>query len=180
MNAHRPIIPYDPGLKQLARKLRNHSTVSEVLLWNGLKRKQMKGYDFNRQKPLFRYIVDFFCIELLLAVEIDGTSHECKSDEDEDRQKELEKFGISFLRFHDLDVKRDVNGVLSAIERWIEKYELKHTPNPSQEGIGRFRDTSEESGIHTPDPSQEGNRRFPDISEESGKHTPNPSQEGNN
>jgi very-short-patch-repair endonuclease len=137
MNTRRIIIPYDPALKQLARKLRNNSTLSEILLWKGLKNKQMKGYDFHRQKPLFRYVVDFFCNELLLAIEIDGASHENKSDEDQDRQMELEEFGITFLRFDDKYVRRDVNNTLLAIEMWIEEYERKneeHTPGPSREG----------------------------------------------
>jgi len=71
----RKLIPYNPKLKQLARKLRNKSTKSEVLLWNYLKGKQIKGFDFHRQKPIGNYIVDFYCSELLLAIEIDGESH---------------------------------------------------------------------------------------------------------
>lgn len=59
--ARRKIIYYNPKLKQLARKLRNNSTLSEILLWKYLKEKQMMGYDFHRQKPLDEYIVDFFC-----------------------------------------------------------------------------------------------------------------------
>jgi very-short-patch-repair endonuclease len=133
MNARREIIPYDPELKRFARKLRNNSTLSERLLWNGIKNKQMKGYDFHRQKPLTRYIVDFYCNELRLAIEIDGDSHDYKLEEDQARQKELEGFGITFLRFDDIDVKKDVNNVLLVIEEWIEDYE-EHTPGPSQEG----------------------------------------------
>ena len=71
----RKIIPYDPKLKELARQLRNNSTYTEIMLWNCLKNKQMKGYDFHRQKPLYNSIVDFFCNELMLAIEVDGESH---------------------------------------------------------------------------------------------------------
>ena len=78
----RKIIPYDPKLKQLARELRNKSTLAEVLLWKHLKGKQIQGYDFHRQKPLDQYIVDFFCSELMLAIEIDGDSHDYKERED--------------------------------------------------------------------------------------------------
>ena len=130
----RKIIPYNPKLKQLARNLRNNSTLSEVLLWQHLKGKKMKGYDFHRQKPVGNYIVDFFCNELMLAIEIDGMSHDEKIDEDIERQKQIESFGISFLRFNDLDVKKNMEGVVVAIEEWIDGYNLKHTPNPSQEG----------------------------------------------
>ena len=62
-------------LKEKARELRNNSTTSEIKLWMYLKNKQMLGYDFHRQKPLDEYIVDFFCNELMLAIEIDGLSH---------------------------------------------------------------------------------------------------------
>ena len=71
----RKIITYNSRLKEKARELRNNSTFTEVMLWNYLKKKQMKGYDFHRQKPLDEYIVDFFCIELMLAIEVDGESH---------------------------------------------------------------------------------------------------------
>jgi very-short-patch-repair endonuclease len=149
MNARREIIPYDPKLKQLARDLRNNSTLAERLLWNGLKNKQMRGYDFHRQKPLIRYIVDFFCNELRLAIEIDGDSHEYKMEEDKVRQKELEGYGITFLRFDEVDVKKDVNNVVLVIEEWIGEYE-EHTPGPSQEGRRHTPGPSQEGRIHTP------------------------------
>lgn len=82
----------------------------------------MEGYDFHRQKPIGNYIVDFFCEELMLAIEIDGVSHDEKYYCDIKRQKELEKFGIRFLRFQDIDVKRNLEGVLVMIKGWIEEY----------------------------------------------------------
>ncbi len=72
----RKIIPYNPKLKELARTLRNNSTKSEIILWQHLKSKQMMGFDFHRQKPIGNFIVDFFCHELMLAVELDGYSHQ--------------------------------------------------------------------------------------------------------
>jgi very-short-patch-repair endonuclease len=72
----RKIIPYKPLLKEIARALRNNSTLGEVLLWKQLRNKQMLGYGFHRQKPLDQFIVDFFCHELNLAIEVDGVSHE--------------------------------------------------------------------------------------------------------
>ena len=124
----RKIIPYEPYLKQLARNLRNNSTLSEVLLWQELRGKQMMGYDFHRQKPLNNYIVDFYCNELQLAIEIDGDSHD--SDEaikkDEIRQSKLESLGVSFLRFDDLDVKKEMNFVIDSIENWIIDFEERN------------------------------------------------------
>ncbi|MFH1941646.1 MAG: endonuclease domain-containing protein [bacterium] len=121
----RKIIPYDPILKQLARNLRSNSTLSEVLLWRHLKGRQMAGHDFHRHKPIDRYIVDFYCSELMLAIEVDGDSHDLKQDEDAKRQKRLESLGVRFLRFQDIDVKRNMAGVLQVIEDWIRE----HTPS---------------------------------------------------
>jgi len=116
----RKIIPYDPKLKELARELRNNSTLSEVLLWKVLKGKQMCGYDFHRQKPIDKYIVDFYCPDLLLAIEIDGVSHFGKAEYDEQRQRRLESLGVRFLRFTDSDVKTNLDSVVKAIEQWID------------------------------------------------------------
>ena len=66
------------------------------------------------------YIVDFYCSELLLAIEIDGESHDAKGEDDLKRQKRLESLGVRFLRFYDRDVKENVEGVVSAIEDWIK------------------------------------------------------------
>jgi very-short-patch-repair endonuclease len=111
---------YDPALKKLARDLRSESTLAEVLLWRQLKRRQRNGFAFQWQKPVYRYILDFFSHELMLAVEIDGRSHKFKGKEDELRQTELEKLGIRFLRFSDHELKTNLDGVVLAIDAWIE------------------------------------------------------------
>jgi very-short-patch-repair endonuclease len=120
------IIPYNPKLKERARYLRNNSTVAEVILWRYLEGKQCRGYDFDRQKPIDNYIVDFFCNELMLAIEIDGDSHNLKAAHDQRRQKRLESLGLPFLRFYDDDVKENVGGVLSVIEGWILQNEVEN------------------------------------------------------
>jgi very-short-patch-repair endonuclease len=71
----RAIIPYDRNLKELAKKLRRNMTYSEVMLWNEIKNGKLKGYDFDRQRPIGNYIVDFYCKDLRLALEVDGISH---------------------------------------------------------------------------------------------------------
>jgi len=126
-------IPYNKHLKEYSRHLRNNSTLSEVLLWKHLSSKKMKGYTFNRQKPLLNYIVDFYCKELNLVIEIDGSSHDHKYDSDKSRQSELESNGLHFLRFEDKDVKRDIHNVLRTIEIWIEHH-AKNPPNPLSKG----------------------------------------------
>ncbi|MCZ2248047.1 MAG: DUF559 domain-containing protein [Bacteroidia bacterium] len=128
MKPKRTIYPYNPKLKELARQLRNNSTFAEVLLWNELKNKQIKGYDFHRQKPILNYILDFFCLELYLAIEVDGISHdnEERMIKDSKRQNEIEALGISFLRFSDEEIKTQLEGVVKEIERYIERFELKY------------------------------------------------------
>lgn len=116
-------IPYKHYLKSYSRKLRKESTLSEVLLWKRLRAGQMRGYTFNRQKPLLSYIVDFYCRPLNLVIEIDGKSHEHKFIADRKRQKELESYGLFFLRFTDKEVKKNINNVLEVIDSWIDNYE---------------------------------------------------------
>ncbi|NBB20053.1 DUF559 domain-containing protein [Runella sp. CRIBMP] len=125
----RQIIPYNPKLKEIARQLRNNSTLSEVLLWLELKGKKMRGYDFHRQKPIDNYIVDFFCHELMLVIEIDGISHtwEEVAVNDEIRQRKIESFGIQFLRFDDKEIKQNMSFVLNTIHDWIVQYEKMPT-----------------------------------------------------
>ena len=115
------IIPYKPKLKEVARKLRKSGTLSEVLLWRYLKGKQVLGYDFDRQKPIDNYIVDFFCKDLMLAIEIDGESHYGNEKRDEERDKRLKQLGVTVLRFDDMDVRYNLEKVLETIEKWIDE-----------------------------------------------------------
>ena len=119
----RKIIPYNPKLKELAKKLRKNMTLGEVLLWNELKQKKILGFDFDRQKPIDNYIVDFYCKDLQLAIEVDGDSHNFEEVYEKDvvRQQKLESLGVQFLRFDDIETKRDMNNVLRTIEVWITK-----------------------------------------------------------
>ena len=77
-----------------------------------------------RQKPIENYIVDFYCSKLKLVIEIDGDSHIGKEAEDALRQKEIERLGISFLRFDDLTVKKNMDSVLMTIQNWIRQNKI--------------------------------------------------------
>ncbi len=122
-------IYYNPKLKELARQLRNQSTRTEIKLWKCLKGKKFYGYDFHRQKPIDNYIVDFFCPELKLAIELDGYTHgfEKVFEKDNIKMQKLSELGIMVLRFVDDDVTKNIDGVLKCIEEYIRK----HTPGPS-------------------------------------------------
>ena len=102
---HRDSIPYDPTLRSLGRELRTDGTKSEAFLWQLLKNKQT-GYRFNRQKPILRYIADFYCHELRLVVEVDGESHNIggRWEHDRQRDKEMSAIGLRVVRIWDHDV----------------------------------------------------------------------------
>ena len=128
MSRSKPRIYYDSGLTKKARYLRNNSTLPEILLWNELKRGKMREYDFHRQKPILSYIVDFFCYPLMLAIEVDGESHNSKEAYQHDRLKQnrIETLGIKFIRFHNDSIKRDLENVLRTIHAYIDHHEARH------------------------------------------------------
>ncbi len=128
-----PIIPYNRNLQHLARILRKNSTFAEILLWIEIKNRNL-GVEFHRQVPIGNFIIDFYCHEILLAIEVDGASHDNKYDKDVARDKFLESFGIVVLRIEDFEVKKNMNNVLRIIEKEIERIREKHPPGPLQRG----------------------------------------------
>ena len=100
--------PYDPKLTEVARELRNNSTISEIYLWVVLKKCKNK-YKFTRQKPVLHYIADFYCNELSLVVEIDGVSHDGHGAQayDRKRDKDMRALGLTVVRLVDNDVKKN-------------------------------------------------------------------------
>ncbi len=115
------IIPYRAELREYSRYLRKNSTLSEILLWKNIKNRALK-VQFHRQVPMLDYIVDFYCHEIGLAIEIDGNSHDYKFFYDARRQGRLEKEGVIFLRFSDIEVKKDMDNVLNVLQHKV--YEL--------------------------------------------------------
>jgi very-short-patch-repair endonuclease len=114
-------IPYNKNLIPLAKKLRADMTFGEVLLWNQLKDDQFWGFDFDRQKCIDNYIVDFYCKELMLAIEVDGMTHDFEEAfiKDDIRQENLERLGVRFLRVTEQEVKYDMVNVIRALEARI-------------------------------------------------------------
>ena len=114
------IIPYNPKLREFARYLRNNSTLSEVLLWKEIKNKAL-GVEFKRQVPILDYIVDFYCQELKLAIEVDGHIHDFRYIEDKVRQEQIEQWGITFIRFSNEDIKTNMFSVVLSLESKIDE-----------------------------------------------------------
>ena len=124
----RKIIPYSPNLKALAKSLRKQITYSEVVLWNRLKNFQMMGYDFDRQRPILNYIVDFYCKDLFLVIEVDGITHYDINiiQKDAVRDDELAEYNIIVLRVNALDIVNKTVHVLKILENWIMNFEVKN------------------------------------------------------
>ncbi len=104
------------------------------MLWEQIKGRKL-GYQFHRQVPMDQYIVDFYCHELMIAIEVDGSSHHKEEAYtlDLERQNRIEKFGVKFLRFDDEDVKRSIENVVNYIEVFIKEID---TPLPPLKGGG--------------------------------------------
>ncbi len=119
---------YNKKLKPFANSLRKNMTKAEACLWKYvLRAKNMKGYQFRRQRPVSTYIADFMCKELKLVIEVDGWTHtrDYVYRKDIVKQQELERLGFTLLRFTDNDVLNDINNVSLCIERWIEDNETR-------------------------------------------------------
>jgi len=115
------------GLK-LQRQLRKRMTDAEQRLWRALRRKQLANFKFRRQHPFGDYIIDFVCLEAMLAIEVDGGQHGERNLEDAARTEHLKRAGFRVLRFWNNDVLRDSDAVTEAI--WSAL--LQTAPPPSQ------------------------------------------------
>ena len=121
---------YNTRLQSFANKLRKDMTKAEACLWKyALRARQMKGYQFRRQRPVINFIADFMCKELMLVIEVDGKSHDFPEviKKDERKQAALEAAGFTVLRFSDHEVLNEMRGVISFLEDWIEKRETELT-----------------------------------------------------
>jgi very-short-patch-repair endonuclease len=101
---------------QLAKDMRNNMTEAEKLLWAKLKNRKLSGYKFRNQHPVYRYILDFYCHEKLLAIEIDGDIHKDRKDYDEYRDEFMKSLDIKTLRFHNHEVLHNIDTVLQKIQ----------------------------------------------------------------
>ena len=100
-----------------AHGLRKNMTNAELLLWNKLKNRELFAVKFRRQHPIDIFVVDFYCHELKLAIEIDGGIHLIKevSEYDDGRTHDIENFGIKIIRFSNDQVNNDIDNVLLGI-----------------------------------------------------------------
>lgn len=129
-----PTEPASPEQRQFARHLRYQLTDCERLLWRQLRNRGLAGFKFRRQHP-WPHVLDFYCAELRLVLELDGGQHfnEAGLAKDRLRTDYLQRHGLEVLRFSNLDVMWNLEGVLTEILSWIETRPPHPNPLPGGE-----------------------------------------------
>ena len=128
---------YNKKLQPFANKLRKEMTKAEACLWKYvLKARQMKGYQFRRQRPVLNYIADFMCKELKLIIEVDGSTHQWEETAAKDlkKAKDLIEAGFKVLRFTDEEVLRHIESVGESIALSVQKIEQSTPCTPASGG----------------------------------------------
>ena len=111
-------LPFNQKLKQRARELRRAGSLPEALLWNEIKNKKLNGLDFDRQKIIGNYIVDFFCASKFLVIEIDDKTHDFKVEYDKARDEYLKSLNLTVIHVSAKDVLQDPHGVFN----WLSNH----------------------------------------------------------
>ena len=113
-----------------ARRLRQHQTDAERILWFRLRGRRLADWKFKRQVPIDRFIVDFVCADAKLIIELDGSQHADRTRQDEERTRTLEAMGYLVLRFWNNDVMSNLDGVLEEILNTLNQQSLE-PPHPT-------------------------------------------------
>jgi very-short-patch-repair endonuclease len=112
MGGVKPFLPYNKNLTALARENRKNPTPAETRMWHqALRMRQLADYKFLRQKPVGHFIVDFYCAEIGLVIEIDGHDHADKAGEDLERTRFLNELGQMVIRYANDEVMVNMDGV---------------------------------------------------------------------
>jgi very-short-patch-repair endonuclease len=125
--------PGEGSLEARARAMRLNPTEAERKLWQSLKAHRFAGYKFRLQEPIGNYIVDFVCFKPRIVVEVDGSQHDA-SDYDKRRDRWLASQGFRVLRFWNIDVLRNLDGVLDTIAGAIRTHPTASSARRSQSG----------------------------------------------
>ena len=132
-------IPYNQKLTEKARENRKNPTPAEKKLWfDVLQNKQFTDLKFTRQKPLDEYIVDFYCSELMLAIEIDGDSHAEQVEYDHERTLKLNQLGVEVIRYTNQDVLSSIDGVCSDLQKKIKDRKKQPPKSPLSGGLPKI------------------------------------------
>ena len=126
------LLKYNPYLKRRARRLRSDMTEAEQLVWSKLRRKQILGVQFYRQKPIGDYIVDFYAPKARLVVEVDGSQHLKPNYAQRDAQRDayLAGLGLIVLRFRNSQVLKELDPVAEVIFQTVAECGAENPPIP--------------------------------------------------
>ena len=118
------------GKKTFSRFLRKHQSIPEKLLWEHLRNRKFEGLKFKRQYPIGNFIVDFFCNNLKLVVEIDGKSHNYgyQKENDKPREETILSEGNNIFRIKNEEIISDINNVLNKLKLFINSLDSTSTP----------------------------------------------------
>ena len=128
---------YNKTIEKPKRKsLRHNMTQPEVILWSKLKGNNIGGHKFRRQYSVDQFVLDFYCPQLKIAIEVDGESHVSNDamEYDHSREEHIKQFGIMFLRFTNNDVRNNLSGVLNKILETVREREKSLLSPPYQGG----------------------------------------------
>jgi type I site-specific restriction-modification system R (restriction) subunit/very-short-patch-repair endonuclease len=123
-------LPYNPALKERAKELRKARNLSEVVFWQQVHKKKFKGYDFDRQKIVGNYIVDFYCANVGVVIEIDGKSHDHKQEYDARRDEYLRSLGLTIIRIPATGVLKHLVQTMA----WLEEHPAMQLDHPALSG----------------------------------------------
>ncbi|MCL2633791.1 MAG: DUF559 domain-containing protein [Oscillospiraceae bacterium] len=110
-------LPFNPKLRERAKVLRKSGNLSEIIMWKKLRNKQFMGYDFDRQKIIGNYIVDFYCLDCSVVIEIDGSSHDNKDIYDGERNSFLQSLGLTIIHIKAQDVHDNLFKVMKMLKQ---------------------------------------------------------------
>ncbi len=113
--------------KDKRQRLRNSAPEAEILLWQKIRRKQIGDAKFRRQYGVERFVLDFYCPQLKLAIEVDGPTHASTEAKENDRirQSFVESLGIQFLRFANVEIYQNLDGVIQIIHEKVISLQKK-------------------------------------------------------
>ncbi len=127
VGGQRGFIPYDKALTDKARENRKDPTPAEKRLWfEVLQNKRLGKFKFIRQKPIEHYIVDFYCAELMLAIEIDGDTHAEQQQYDAIRTQKLNKLDIEVFRYPNTEILNNLEGVYEDLLKRVAERATLH------------------------------------------------------
>lgn len=127
---------YLESLRELARGNRNNSTRTEEILWYEILSGRKLGYKFIRQKPIGRFVADFYCSKLLMIVEVDGGSHILRENYDAERDKYFNILRIVTVRVKGIDLQNNLDGVRKRLKLAVSEREQLFKNSPLSRGGG--------------------------------------------